>query len=442
MAFRTALDLYTDHRRTSRYKVNRRLLFLAYYFSPHHAVASVRSTAIASNLAHMGWDVTVLTIDDSLLLEHDDTLPTNASGNGSLELVRTGHNLRFLFPSALRTNNRGAQRLVAGTIRTMGRRLGIEREIGWRRPAQRALNRLDPGGFDMVLSSGGPWLSHSLAASFARKNRCPYVLDYRDLWCGNPQARQLASSNERRRERQIRDHAAAITAVAPSIITVQDKLLGPHPNTFVVTNGYEETAGPNLSVPKQTAFVAYYGGQFYPPKSTINPFIKALRLLHDRNPRQELLLQYMGPSAHHVRRAVTEEGRKEGGGLLKMDIQGRMPRSKAVKTLQQADVALINALNGECATTAEASIITGKFFEVIGHRKPYLIIAPRNSDLHGIVGAAGGGRVFTSAEIEPMCAYLEEVMSGSPPCYKEPELFSWGTLSRRMDEILVAACRR
>jgi glycosyltransferase involved in cell wall biosynthesis len=122
--------------------------------------------------------------------------------------------------------------------------------------------------------------------------------------------------------------------------------------------------------------------------------------------------------------------------------EGRVPRERALQLLNEAGVALISASNQRIANPAVAGIITGKIFEVLACRKPYLVIAPENSDLHSVVRTAGGGRIFTSDNIAGMADYLDAVMSGNPPAYADPSAYSWETLARRMSEVLLSETRK
>jgi glycosyltransferase involved in cell wall biosynthesis len=416
--------------------MSRSLLFLAYYFAPHHAVAAVRTTAMARHLAELGWDVTVLTIDDALLLHRDNTLQATPAGAGSLKVIRTPHRLRFLFPSALKTRNQGVARLVGGMFRIFSRQRGIEREIGWRGPAWQALQQLEESSFDVILSSGGPWLSHALAAKFARKVGRPYVLDYRDLWCDNPHAKKAPSTRERHQEHTLRTSAAAITAVSQFILSVQSACYGDHPRTTVVTNGYDISPDWVKKSATSETISLLYAGQFYPPKSTIAPLLAALRELRRRLPSRPIVLRYVGPSAAHVNEALAASP-----DLADVIVADRVPREEALRLLQESTVAFVSTSNERRSDPAGAGIITGKIFEIFACRKPYLVIAPENSELHQIVRTAGGGKIFTADDTEGMATYLEQAVQGNVPPYARPEEFAWHTLATRMDGVLQTAAR-
>jgi hypothetical protein len=180
-----------------------------------------------------------------------------------------------------------------------------------------------------------------------------------------------------------------------------------------------------------------YAGQFYPPDSTITPFLRAYSELRRRHPDRPVRLHYVGPSTAHVKEALAAD--KSTAGVL---CEGRVPRERALQLLNEAGVALISASNQRIANPAIAGIITGKIFEVLACRKPYLVIAPENSDLHSVVRTAGGGRIFTSDNIAGTADYLDAVMSGPPPAYVDPAAFSWETLARQMDGVLTLAATR
>jgi len=409
-----------------------RLLFLSYYYAPHHAVASIRSTNLARYLADLGWQVTVVTPDPCLIRQHDATLQSIPEKPENLRIVPTGHRYRFLFPSGLKCTNSGLPRLAGGLARVIARRLGIERERGWLQPARCEAERLlSQGSFNAILSSGGPWASHRLASDLNRKTRIPCILDYRDLWCGNPHTHAHQSEKEMRLERNTRAAVTAVTAVSRSLLSVQSQLFRDDKPCAVITNGYapqETVQEPTL---RTRPFVLLYAGRLYPPDSSFTPFALAFAELKRRAPGKDIQLHYIGPSTDHVRQVLDALAPKEG-----TICEGRVPRAEALRRLQQCSISLVSTSDKAVANSPEAGIITGKIFEIFAARKPYLAIAPQNSDLHEIICTAGGGRAFIAQDIYGIANYLESVMRGSPPPYMSPEKFAWSNLARDMASVL------
>ena len=87
-------------------------------------------------------------------------------------------------------------------------------------------------------------------------------------------------------------------------------------------------------------------------------------------------------------------------------------------------------------TTEDRGIVTGKVFDAIGLGTPIVAIAPRGSDLEGILRTAGMGRCFTGDDIEGIAQYLKELMTGERPVAGASGAFSWPTLAIQVDAVL------
>jgi hypothetical protein len=189
------------------------ILFISYYFPPLRAIACVRTGSIAKYLCRAGWNVKVVTPHRDHWAQTDQELdPKDEIEN--LELLSTGYHAPFL-SSDTAAHRRPGLNLIG---RLLGNRLyfhGVEPMVGWHFAARSYLKRLIPGSIDVVLASGWPFGSFSLAEEVASRQRCPFVLDYRDLWTSNPFNPYLNTSRNRDREIGLLGRCAAAVVVSP-----------------------------------------------------------------------------------------------------------------------------------------------------------------------------------------------------------------------------------
>lgn len=404
------------------------VLFLAYYFPPHRTIASVRTRAVCSRLAALGWRVTVITPSADMLREID---PEATVGGDGLRVIGTGHSLRMLVPFLLRGPvESGWRRLLGGGMRSAARTLAVDLEFGWRMHAIAAARGFRAGDVDLVLSSGGPWVSHQAAAAVAERCRCPYVLEYRDLWSGNPHGRRLSRLRSRT-ERRLYRSAAGVVTISHAMQRTQARLFGGHPNATVIPNGFDEARLPVRVAAAAEPFTIVYAGQFIPPLRTAEPICRLLGRLGEVAGDRRWSFRYLGPSGDHVRDCAARFGVSE-----RVEIGRPVPRGLALEAIGTAGVAVVVTSVNETDSEAESGIITGKLFEIIGLRVPLLVIAATNSEVRRVVATTGGGAVFTASDVDGMARHVAELLDGRSRPYLDPAAYGWNSLGERYSDFL------
>src|SRR5262245_30330858 len=146
-----------------------KLLFLAWNFPPVQAVASVRTWNIAKYLTRLGWDVTVVTPRLELWrhIDNAEKVQVDVRMEGIRE-IWTDHSWRFLSPVHLTCWNQGLGWFTGGACRRIARMTGIDDAIGWIKAAEQACSSLEPGDVDLILASGPPFSTFTLAEKFSR----------------------------------------------------------------------------------------------------------------------------------------------------------------------------------------------------------------------------------------------------------------------------------
>ena len=388
----------------------------------------MRTGAIARALVKAGWRVSVVTIDKNLLLEVDgEQLDLEGAFGGDTTILETGHSWRNLVPGIIKgLPNKGLYRLMGGICRHVASYFSLDREIGWGKHALEAASKFEQGDVDIVLSSGGPWVSHQVAARVSRRLKCPYILDYRDLWTGNPHT-PVKWWWVRKEERALYRGAAAIITITPSMQSVQAEVFGPHSNTQVVSNGYDPQEYANVLPESFPEFALVYAGSFIPPIRTVDPLFMVLRKLIDRGAAIPWGFHYYGPNGLYVLAAAERFGVQE-----KVHLHGSCSRQTALSAMRGAGMAFVVTSIAKTATMAEAGILTGKVFEVIGLRTPYLVVAPANADIRLVVETSGGGQVFRGDEVNLMSEYIQRVMSENLVPFKNCTDYSWEGLGEKL----------
>lgn len=418
-----------------------RLLFLAYFFPPARTVASVRAHNAAKWLVRSGWDVTVITPLGSIWRRTEGGAEVDrVLEKEGIRCLRTRHAWRFLAPrhaipayeKAGWLGRRVGDRLASRT-RRLARRLGVPQEIGWVRQAERAGARLPAGGIDLILATGSPFVAFDAARRLSRRLGCPYVLDYRDLWSGNPYVDRPSSRRAIERERRLLAGCAAAIAVSPGLAQALHDRFGVGPKVHLLTNGFDAEELATVSPRDFGQFALVYAGRFYPPKSVVTPILRALSRLatHPRAGSRPWAFHYFGRHADHVRGEARRIGLE-----ARVVVHGEVGRGEALRAVRGAAMAAVVTSVARDGSPEERGVVTGKVFEAIGLRTPILAIAPPGSDLEAVLSTAGLGRRFSGDDVDGIAEYLAEAIAGRVLAPREPEAFDWARLGPRLDRIL------
>jgi hypothetical protein len=410
-----------------------KLLFLARPFPPRMASGSVRTWNIARYLTRLGWDVTVVTPRPSVWRHAENVEETDARiQQEGIHRILTGHGWRCLAPHALKCRNQGVSWVAGGICRWIVRRLGIDRGIGWIKPAEHACANLTPKDVDVILATGSPFSAFDLAKRLSDKLGRPYVLDYRDPWTGNPHAARPARPAIVQKEAKLLTGCAAATIVSPSWASAMDLRFGLGSKLHVITNGYDPDELTNVKPHNFGHFAVVYAGNFYPPKRVISPVMAALkRLLETTDGKGEWYFHYYGGQETHVR----EEARRFGV-MERTVLHGRVSRKEALSAVRGAGVAVVITSVAEEATREDKGIVPGKVFETIGLGSPILLIAPPDSDAASITESAKIGRSFTGGDTNGIASFLAEAWNGRVPSPREYSRHAWTQLAKQMDTVL------
>jgi glycosyltransferase involved in cell wall biosynthesis len=418
-----------------------RLLFLAYFFPPVRTIASVRSHEIAKWLVRLGWDVTVVTPETSVWKRTETVSDVHRMlETEGIRCLRTPHPWSTLASGHVVSFYDGTGPIgerVGARLARWGRRaierLNLPPEFGWIREAERVSARLGPGRADLILATGPPFSIFAAARRLALRLRCPYVLDYRDLWFGNPWVEGPAPQKQIESETVALHDCAAVTAVTSGLAEFLANRFRVEEKIHLVPNGYD---GEELEGIKPHAFenlAIVYAGTFYPPKRRIDPIMAALDRLREKAPAAagRWALHYYGRHERHVLDAAQRFGVQD-----RVVVHGEVPRDESLSAVAGATVALIITSVEETSDVPDRAGVPAKVFEAIGLRTPILLIAPPGSDVEDIVRTAGLGRRFAGSEVAEMTSYLLDLMERRRPPANRPETFDWLRLGTVLDDLL------
>jgi len=411
-----------------------KLLFLVHPFPPFRSTACVRTWNIAKFLSRLGWQVSVVTPHPSLWRTVDAWDETDfALTQEGISRILTGHRWPWLLADQLKCSNNGLAWVFGGICRTISRLLGIPKEIGWIKEAEKACSILSHQDVDLILATGPPFLTFKLANRLSLQLGRPYVLDYRDPWSGNPHAPNLSDRAAIREEEKLVRESAAVTVVSSSWASNLEKRFDLGPKVFVISNGYDPEMLAKIKPFSFGHFAIVYAGNFYPPKRDIFPVMDALsRLKNAAIPKGvKWCFHYYGDHGAHV---LSTAKRFKIGDRVK--VHGNVSREEALSAVRGAGIAVTITTIEKVATPEDMGIVPAKMFEAIGLGIPVLLVSPNGSDADMIAQTTGLAGSFSGNDVNDMTSFFHNALSGSTPPQKSPELFAWTHTAKLLDEIL------
>ncbi len=410
-----------------------RLLLLAYPFPPSRAIGAVRCWNIAKQLARIGWQVQVVTIGARHIAHPEPGIDIEkACRQEGIHLRNTPAAGRLLMGGWFKLA--GYQpTLLARLARKAATRLKLDPAAPWIGAAVNACADLCPGQTDVVLASGPPYPAFAAAVQIARRLQAHAVLDYRDLWTGNPHYRHYANVRNHTKEKRLLAAASALTVVSSAMAQSLTHTFGAGTPITTITNGYDPDEYQATSEVIFPDYAVVYAGRFYPPHRVAAPLLAAIAHANTLGPSRPIRLYYYGNDHAHVNEAAAKTNARNW-----LKYQGNTSRAHVLVALKSAPVGAVITTVHPTASTEEQGILTGKLFEVVGAGSRVLLIAPAHSDAAILVNSSGVGAAFAGDQIEPMARWLVQQCNDPKP--RDPAhsgaAFAWPNLAQRLDEFL------
>jgi hypothetical protein len=359
-------------------RLKRRVLFVAHPYLDAN-MGGVRVRRIARLLPRFGWEVVVLTHARNEMSVAVESPPgVRVEEIKATDLASVYRRLRGIPANA--KPEKGQPKPTAqkiGLTSEINRWLMIPDKIApWRTPAtRRGAELLRSEKFDAIFASLDPRTSLLVATDLSEQFGVPSVVEYRDLWIGNPyyhitQPTRFHTWIHQRLERKVLRRAHQVSAVCQGIAnyltsTYGKELRAPIRLNYNFFDPSEYPEPPAKKHPRP--FVVSYTGAMYASR-TPHQFFEGMRQFIDS--------RKLAPDQFRFRWAGGAAGITDLGSVIErtgitpyMDFLGMIPHREALQLLMESDVALLlQAPNDQIH-------IPGKLFEALGARVPLLALA-------------------------------------------------------------------
>lgn len=349
----------------------RRVFIVAHHFPPRGGGGVLRVLKFAKYLPQLGWLPTVVTahpavyerdlVDDELGREIEEIAVLRPWYPGPWMYFSRAHR-----PQPLQSPRSGALRVLRGRIRNL---ILPYFEVPWVVPAflaVRRAHRREPA--DAILTTSPPAWAHLVGYLAKRLLGIPWVMDFRDQWCGHPV--YTFNGWQQRLDQKFEGAwvatADVIVTATPGITAHYGRIAG-RSDVHTITNGYdaEDFRGIESVYPERFT-VAYVGtlGHDYNPL----PFLGAWRefLSRRRLDGAQALCRFVG---HRSR--IDFDRELAGDELLRGSVRFEdfVGHAEALREMAEASVLLL-------LLSHDGMALTTKLFEYLGAGKPILAVAP------------------------------------------------------------------
>ena len=445
---------------------NKKILIVAYHFSPDAEVGALRPQKFAKYLPEFGWQPYVLTVKEKYIEKRDEGRLQDVLG---IPITRTSFwrtplklflDIRDKFRNKKLqhfTENRQPPTSVNGKYNKkelLSARLKRyfvlfnwfpDEKLYWTIPAVIAGNRLiHKEKIKYIFATSPPHTVAIIGLILSKLTGAKLVIDFRDPWVS---CRQRMPETLRCRfydELETKCEEKVIQR-AHLVISTTDRLCKalrayypaiPSEKFATITNGYDKDDFKRINVraDNKDKYIISYIGTFYLER---NPeiFLKALRkvITEGNIPTDKLEVRFIGVVNEVINKPISLMLEEQSMTDF-VTVKGQVPHSEALRQMHEADLLLLFAPNFSYQ-------IPAKTFEYIAARRPILVLAEDGATAD-LIREVNAGLVVNQEDFEEIYQALKQFyhhyLNSSDNWYKGSSLKEYDrkALTRRLVDLL------
>ncbi|AMA72027.1 glycosyl transferase family 1 [Aneurinibacillus sp. XH2] len=375
-------------------KASRKMLLVAYLFPPIGGGGVPRALKMAKYLAEDGWEVHVLTVDDTYYATRDDSLLRQLPENVIIHRAQEWNPVQKMRPPQKESPKRDRSQEAAAVKTGEGLRQAVRQKvvpmlkkikntlmipddmIGWMPFAVKLGEEvIKKHNIPIMFSTSGPYTNHLVGRSLKRKTGVVWIADFRDPWTQNMHRSGVAwrEAWEERMERSVMAEADAITTVTHGFAENFMKKFGKEIKRMeVIHNGFDPNDYLDIATPPEDGkFTLAYPGIFYKERNPRLLLQAVAELIQEgKVDRASIVLRFAGVFDYPGYSDNIDCVRRLGLEDI-VDIQGNLPHKKALEMMKGADVLM---LIGDTAP-GSGVYIPGKLYEYMAIGHPILALS-------------------------------------------------------------------
>ncbi|MDB4533887.1 glycosyl transferase family 1 [Vicingaceae bacterium] len=273
----------------------------------------------------------------------------------------------------------------------------------WIKPASKSLNEyLKNNKVDAIVSTGPPHTTHMIALNVIRKNKIPWLADFRDPWTNIDFYDKLKLTNwadktHKRLELEVLNKADQVVTVSWSWAEDFKKISDRMP--MVITNGYDPadfvTAG---SVPLDKKFTITHAGSLNDDRNPHSLWKALYQMSKDvKGFAVDLEIKFIGQVAPIAIQELTSFGLDKNLNLIE-----NLPHKEVISEIIKSQLLLL-PLND---TPNIDGVVPGKLYEYLGAKRPIVCIGKPDGDAAKIIEETSGGSVSDFNDVDGLVISL------------------------------------
>jgi len=372
----------------------KKILFVSYRCPPMHCIGTLRVAKMLKYLLEFGYQPYIL---GAGLKKDRDPYIFKPKYFDPFQFGKRGRDIiRKTFKEDSYHNNKNVN--VEREIKKCNKPRGLwplsevrmpDKYMFWIWPAIRlGKHLLKTEKFDIIYSSSGPASSAIVASMLQRYSHLPWVAEFRDLWSNNhiDLRKPIIHKFDSWLEDKVLKNCNVLVTVSESLKECLEKKHGKL--TYVVYNGYDEDDYPKRENLTKKLTITYTG-KIHPEKQDPAPLFEAIaNLFKDKKITPDILqVRFYGPEQEITKALVQKYGIKDyvhlGGVVSYEESLSRQCESWILLFLEWNDPLV-------------KGVLTGKFFEYLGAKRPILCIGYNEGSIGKILEETGAGKILNS----------------------------------------------
>jgi hypothetical protein len=254
---------------------------------------------------------------------------------------------------------------------------------------------------ETVISTGPPHSLHLIALNLKQKLNLKWIADFRDPWTEIDFYEDLnigkwADTKQKRLEKSCLQQANEVITVSASCAEGLERIGGRE--VKIITNGYDFPNFDTAEIELDKNFsIAHFGSM--PASRNPHAVWKAISdlVVENKEFKKHLSIKLFGPVDFSIFESLKENNLSDFVTHVEM-----LKHSESISQQRKVQILLLVANK----TGNVKGILTGKFFEYLGSKRPILALGEKISDLENAVNDTNCGKFFDYEEIENIKLYL------------------------------------
>ena len=416
---------------------NKKILFITYHFPPSNAVGGLRIVNFTKKLPLLGWEPSVLTINEKYIENKDSTrideiravkiirtmkLPTLIQGYLKIKML-----YRDIFNKNCEKGNKTAKIQIDSNVLSVAHNPGPEnilqklkryfisiflllpdQERNWIIPATlKAIREIKREKINYIITSSPPVSVHLIGLLIKLLTGIKWIADFRDPWL-NQHGNKRLHVNCKLSLKIEKWMFKKVIEMSDTVLTNTETLRSEFIKSFVnlnsckfiyIPNGFDENIFKKYEhLKKYNKFTLTYAGGLYFGR-TPEPVFKALeKLISEKKIDPDVISIKLVGSCQYINNTPTKDIAKSYGLNHIVDIIETIPHNQAIEIIKRSHIALLFA-------PAQPFQIPAKVYDYIGAETPILALTESGATAD-LVNSTSIGKVFNPNNIEGIGEYI------------------------------------